>query len=445
MNRRDRLMIAIRNIIVNKSIVKKMVFGMIFVIMILFCILVVMCSYSEYICEFNEKHIKDCYYYTDIDQQEISETLLDDLRRKAEIEKQKYNAKEYSLLCTLKICDNIQMVAGNTQLVIGEEIYEQKEYYVNNREIFQNIRWEHSPIELALYKTDFSVFSDIVVDKYEGNWMKGTYPQEPGEIMMDTHVLDVFGAENYDDLLGKKISIYYLDENNEREILGEYCLTGIFNANILKTRESLVTTDNHMEHIYVNLLPEDETAFNINKGTIRYYFNDYKEYIKNYERIDDILKMNLQKKYATDIQGLQLTGKGMECCILYWILENIGKLLMLVAIGICLIITVSVMYIYQFYREQNSHYIKMLQNIGMQNKDIIWISSLEMLIMIAGATFFAIYLSILFMLIFNAIMQQVLDFQIVFDAKVCIISLLVSWIYFYCCFYITMKKRRYVS
>ena len=437
---RDRFLVAVRNIVINKPMVKKMIFGMVFVIMILFCVLIIISSYSEYIFRFNEKHSKDCYYYKEVEQQEISVSGTNDLIKQVESEKEQYNAENVSVLCTLKIQGGIQLLAGNTRVGIDNRIYEGDNYFVNNRAIYQNIHGKNSPIEMALYKDEFFVFADIITATYDGNWLVGKYPQQPGEIMMDTHILEVFGVEKPEALIGSEISIIYYDQENEREVISKYNLTGVFKGDILKVRESLMTTDNHLEHIYINLRAEDEKNFVIGHGSKRFYFSDYKKYIKNYEGMDEILKLNLQNKYAIDNQGVQLTGKGMECCILYWILEHIGKLLMFVAIAVCLIITISVMYIYRFYREQSKNYITMLRNIGMQNKDVIWIFFLELFTMVIFATLCAIYLSVIFMLFFNAVIQQVIDFKIVFNLRVCIISLLISWCYFYVCFYITMKK-----
>ena len=157
--------------------------------------------------------------------------------------------------------------------------------------------------------------------------------------------------------------------------------------------------------------------------------------------MDGILSLNISEVYAKEDSKVKLTGKGMEYSLLYWIMDHIGKLFMLIVGVVTLIITFSVCYIFQFYRDRNARYFSMLQNIGMQKRDRTWIFSIEMGAVMLVATVLGIYLSILFLLLFNLLTRQVLDFNIVFDIKTGILAVMLECFYFWLCMRVAMRKE----
>lgn len=436
---KDMVHIAFQNILAGKQMIKRMIFGIVFVIMILFCFLMILESYYEYIRIFNERNKKDCYYYTEISEQNISNGEIADVLSGVEENIQKFHANEASILCIIQIKNCYTEVnARNTCININGENYVATNYYVGKRKIYQDISGPLAPIWFALYKEDFSVFADTITSEYSGSYMIGEYPINPGEIMIDTYILDVYGIAYDEGLLGSEISIYVEDDYGKEILFDSYKITGIFQGDILEERESATTKDNHIEHIYVSPRIDDIDSYYILYGSIRYYFNDYSSFVENYKYMRSLLQMDIDKVKDVDVK---LTGKGMECYILYWMANNVGKLLLLISLVICIIITASVLYIFQFYRNRNATYISMLKSIGMTKRDRKCIFFIEISIAIIVASIIGVYLSVVFILLFNVITQQVLNFYISIEIKTAIVALLGSWAYFGLCFGCIMKEK----
>lgn len=440
---KDKVTIAFRNLSAGSRMVRKMIFCMTFVMMILFCSLTIIQSYHVYSEEFNQKHAADCYYYTELGNQVITDDTINDLLTQSRTVQERYHASEVSVLCTIQPRSmDMQLEVGNTNLALGDETYQAVNYFLYQRKLYQDIRWESSPFVCALYKKEMSVFTDKITAEYGEGYLLGNYPENPGEIMLDTYLLEVYGVKDIDEyLLGTTVSVCCTEEGTEEIVLKDYILTGIFQSNLLSYRESKLTADSHLEHVYVNLRTEDEARFMISSGSVRYYFENYAEYVLNYDNTNNILQLNVSEVYESDDTEMKLTGMGMEYCLLYWIMDHIGKLLLLVAAVIGLIITFSVFYVFQFYRNRNKRYLSMLLNIGMEKKDRRWIFSVEMFAVILAATVLGIYLSAVFLLLFNAVTRQVLNFNVTFDGKTGITAVFACWLYFGLCLRIAMRKE----
>lgn len=441
---KDKITIALQNLKAGKQMVRKMIFGMLFVVMIVFSVMTIMQSYFSYIENFNKKHTTDCYYYTEFKNQPITDNEINKLLKESANQKNKYNADEASVLCTITYNNNnnAEIEAGSTNLVINNVNYQGVNYFHSNRQVYQSIQSKESPVSLALYQKDFSVFSNTITTAYGKEYLIGKYPENSGEIMLDAYILDVYGVKDIDErLLGSTISITYTNKATKEIVLQNYKLSGIFKGDLLTQRESLMTNDNHLEHIYVNLRKEDYNKFNIYYGSVRYYFKDYIEYVNNYEYSKDILKLNVSKIFDSENNPLKITGLGMEYCLLYWVMNNIGKLLLLIAVAIGIIITFSVFYIFQFYRDRNARYLSMLRCIGMEKRDRTHIFTMEICSMMAIATVLGVYLSAIFLLLMNFVTKQALNFPMVFDIKIAIIAIIASWLYLTICMRIAMRKN----
>ena len=438
MRTKDIFKIAFRNLSAGKSMVKKMVFGITFIVMLVLCFFMVIDSYEEYIIKFNSEHVEDCYYYTLLDEREMSAETMHNILDK--YKKELHNADETVILCNIVLKDeNVSNEAGKVNICIGDVWYKAKKYYTNRNKIHQNIRGYMWPIEFGIYRNGMAIFPKNIINAYGEEYILGEYPVNEGEIMLDSYILDVYGISNAEELIGNNITISSVSEDGNDIVFENYKLTGVFKGELISERESSLTSDNHLEHIYVNVRGKDETRFKLQQGTVRYYFDDYAKFIENYKYMNHVISMNIDVLKEADVN---LTGYGMQYFILYWIMENIGKLLILVAAVIGLIITASVIYIFQFYKDRNEHYIAMLENIGMTRKDRMRIFRVEVSVMVLISTAIGIYLSVIFLMLFNMVTTQMLNFEIVFGVKAFVIALVCSLLYFGLCFLIVMRKRK---
>lgn len=445
----DKIQIAFQNVNAGRQMVRKIIFGMTFIVMLIFSILTILQSYVSYTEAFNQNNASNCYYYTEICDQEVQDATTNRLLSYTADLQERYQARETSVLCTLQPRDReLPLEAGSTGLILDGAAWQQiRKSFQGRRKIYQDIQSSGSLISLALYQPGMSVFADKITEGYGDEYLWGCYPQNPGEIMLDDYILEVYGVlgaetgKSIEDLLGKKVSIYAVDEAGDKVVLDEYLLTGIFRGDLLSVRESVTSKDYHLEHIYVNLRDGDLERFVISSGSIRLYYDDYLEYVKHYDHIKDILQLNISQINQSDDMELKLTVKGMEYCLLYWIMHNLGKLLVLVAAVIGLVITFSVFYIIRFYLERNARYLSMLRDIGMERRDRAWILSIEMCYMMFVATLIGVCLSAVFLTLLNVISGSALNFPIALDVGTGIISVLASWLYVWLCLCLAMRKE----
>lgn len=434
----DRALIALRNLKAGRQTAGKIVFGMTAVFVLLLCSLMSIQSFIVYTDEFNDRHSADCYYFEEIVGDNASYARMSTLSEYSQEEKARWHAEEVSVLCGIRpIWKEEELAAGSAGLSLDGSIYPFAGVFIYNRKPYENIYGETSPIEMALYQEGICIFPDKLTGRYKGDFLLGSYPATPGEIMLDTHILETYGIGIGAELLGKKVSIY--DLGTGETLLEDYILTGILEADFLSVRESLTADDYHLEHIYVNLCKEDRDRFIISKGSIRYYFKDFEEYVKHCERRDYILRLDTSQMFSSD-GGIKLTEKGIEYCLLYWIMHGVGRLLALIAVGVGIIITFSVFYLIEFYRHRNVCYFAMLEAIGMRLWDRTVIFSIEVCFMMLAATVLSIYLFLLLFCLMNIFTAQTMDFHMVLDVKVCLLAIIAGWVYFFVCLWIAMGR-----
>lgn len=437
---KDRVKIAFRNIIAGSKMSRKIVYGMTFVFMILFCSVVVINSYLDYINDYNQDHIKDCYYYSEFQNDQVTEIWIKDILNYCQREKERYQAKAVSIFCTLQLQESEDRLwAKNVKIRLKKKDYLIANYFIYKRKPYQNIHGESSNIEIALYKDELAMFAGKKTAQSDADYLIGRYPGNPGEIMLDTYILDIFGIkEAAENILGEKVRLCSFNERSEEVIIEEYILTGILNEKVFTERESMATNDYHFEHIYINPRREDLEQFKISRGSIRYYFSNYQEYVENYNHIQEIFGADID---MSESDNLQLTQDGLKFCIVYWIMHNIGGILLLVASIIIIINTLSIFYIFQFYRDRNADYLLMLQSIGMEKKDRRWIFFIEICSMMAIATLIGSYLAAIILILFNSVTKQVINFSVVIDLKSVLLSLLFCWMYLGLALLLVMRKK----
>lgn len=66
----------------------------------------------------------------------------------------------------------------------------------------------------------------------------GRYPENPGEIMLDTYILKSLGIDDYSEqMIGKSVCILYNGDEESDAILEEYTLSGILKENFISKKE----------------------------------------------------------------------------------------------------------------------------------------------------------------------------------------------------------------
>ena len=440
---KDMLIVALRNLSAGKSMVRKMIFAMSFIVMIIISFVAIVESYYKYKDKFNKDHSVDCYYYSELDAGVLSGDTISDIMLECNEKKQNYQAEDMLMLTSIELKDSEEVFfARDTGIVIDGKDYEANYKRYNRSKFYQNIQGKDACIELGFYTKGMKIFTDDMINRSPEQSIIGEFPENPGEIMLDTYILSVYGIENIDDtLIGNTISIVWNTEDSETVLFRDYVLTGIFASEMLELRESVLTKDYHLEHIYVNPVESDLASYQLRVGNVRYYFNNYTDYTEHYVDRDRILSLDVQS-LSNDPADVMLTPKGMEFMLMNWIMDHIGKLLIIIAFAIGLIVTFSLLYIFQFYRDRNARYLQMLHDIGMTKKNRFSIISIEMSITTFLATLLGIYITAILLILLNILMKSILSFEISLNIGIGCIAILASWLYFGLCFGISLKEQK---
>ena len=169
--------------------------------------------------------------------------------------------------------------------------------------------------------------------------------------------------------------------------------------------------DFHSEHMYVNPKHEDTKQLAI-FGTLRLYYENYQDYADNYDYIDGIMSVDtsvIQDSVLNDSKERpKLTTKGIQFCMLNWMMKNIGKLLIVIMLILTVLSAITVYYMYEFYSNRRANYIVMLRSIGMQKSDMRKLVIIEIMIMFLAALLMAIYFTVIILLFVRYITMMVL-------------------------------------
>lgn len=411
---KDMVVTAIRNIKSASRMAGKMIFGMTFVVMVIICFLVILVSYNSYIDDFDEKHMTDCFCYNIYDNSSIDSEYINELIKRGEEKKKEYNATEYSIVSVIKEENaDSEFVVGNTTINVDGKSYTPHCSPVFESKLYTNMQFEEASVGISLYQNRMNIFPKSTLNRYDGEPLIGAYPENEGEIMLDTYILNLYGVEEpYDKLLGKNVELLLNDENGQGIVLEKYVLTGIFDAELYELRESYRDYNTRAEHIYINPKSEDITKFGYIEGCIRYYYEEYSSLTENYKYMTSLVAMDMSELYDAEHIEQKITPDAMEYALLYWVMNSIGKLLLVIAGVICLIVIFSVAYIMGFYRARTKHYRTMQGYIGMQKKDITIIYGMELLIMLTASVVAGICVSYAFVVMFDSVMKVMLNFSI---------------------------------
>lgn len=429
----DKIAIARQNIVAGKTLVWKMVFGMMFIVMLMLSFSVLYKSFDDYIKSFGESNVRECYYLKVYYGAEFPVSGSDEMIKDAIATGKEKRSSETSILYTIDYVDSeLDLETSKIHLQIDEQEYKHKSKYVSNSKFYEDMFDKNSLIEMALYRDGMNVFPQNIQKRFGRECIIGRLPDNPGEIMLDTHMLQVYGVSVNEDLLGSTFSMVYFGDDGEKILIEEYVLTGIVKSEIFAAREGADVPDYHWEHMYINLKPEDEHNYYILYGSERYYQENYLAYINNCDYVDELLSLDMDVLGDENVE-VKLTPKGMEYCLLYWLMNDIGRLLLIVGVVVAVIITFSLFYIFRFYISRNEKYFSMLENIGMKRKDRRMIFIMEVAMIILIATLMGAYLSAMFLLLINLLLKSMLNFSLTFNLQLCMGMILVSWIYFALC------------
>lgn len=405
MSYRDIWVLAFRNLKAGKRNVRKIVLGIGFAFTLVYCFAAIVCFYKDYKNNFQKNYKSSCYYYEYLDSGN-PEGGADALIKSAKELAKEYGAAESALIIDLSLKGTDGFLrAEDFAIIINGIKYTPKSFFDRESNYYKNIKGGGYEIELGLYKDNLNVFPKSVYS--DGLNYIGKLPSGRGEIMLDDYILHIYGIDNPDGIIGANICLS-THGGNENIICGNYVVSGIFMTDELGKREEKTYHDYHFEHIYINLKAEDEERFSLS-GSRRFYFADYDSYLENCKYANELLQIEHDKDSLAN-GNYYVTEKGTEICVLNWIMRNIGRLLFILAAVIILIILFSLFYIIRFYRMRNFQYMKMLSCIGMDKRDRRRLYNAEMLIMIAGATVVALYLTFIFIMIFDYITNNVLSY-----------------------------------
>lgn len=159
MKNRDIFIVAMRNLRAGKEMTRKMVFGMMFVTVLMLSSVSVIQSFYYYTDDYNKNHIADCYFSIMFENSEISEAVLDNYCRQSKVKQQEYNAEETSILCTLGLKDaDWNLAAENLGIVIDDKEYSVENYTFSRVMLHQNIQYGSSEIDKLCTATNYPSF-----------------------------------------------------------------------------------------------------------------------------------------------------------------------------------------------------------------------------------------------------------------------------------------------
>ena len=288
--------------------------------------------------------------------------------------------------------------------------------------------------QIALFNESLSPFPNGLFGEGREIMLAGSLPENPGEIMLDEYLLKVYGIddENPEKLIGKSLSVLYRyqEVNNKKEEVGDpidipvlekYVISGIFRASCLDVRENY-TYDCHLEHIYVNIRPEEMKDIMVDRPSMRIFYNSFEDLASDISTDKGLISAILEKLSEDKPGELKMTEKGYMFCILQWILTNVGKLLIALGLVGIAVITFALGYILKFYNGRNLKFLTMLSCIGMRKKDRNGLYLREMILMGSIAYAAAFYVYTIYYCIFTYFLKQGLDFYAEVNMPVMILA-----------------------
>lgn len=415
MKNKDIIRLAYRNLKAGKSNVNKIVFSIGIGILLVLCYFIIFNYHSEYKDGFEKDYSKFTYVYKRIDWHcALPEAKA---RIQYELENKEYpNASEVVVLpCVEPLDDRANITPENLLMELDGNNYKGESYFSYESPLYATFDNSDWGIDLGYYLPEYNIFPDCLYE--DGLKLVGELPNNHGEILVSEYFLDVYGFEGVkEDAIGKKVNLTTFINDEAYPICKDYIISGVFDPEELYKREATLDDADIWSiywesyiHIYINFKPEDDAGLSLCMSEIRYYFDDYDSLVESYDYAQVLTSLG-----NDDNNVYRITDKGMELCVFSWIIDNLGKLLGVMGAAIILVVFFSLFYIIRFYFSRNSKYIDMLECIGMDRNDRIRLRATEMVMMLLGAIFVALYLTLIFLILFQYITNKFLSYGFTF-------------------------------
>ena len=427
---RDSLKIACQNIRIYKGMTRKIVFCLFIITMVIFCFLIFLFSYGDFRDSFWEKYASECYIY-------INENVEDNKNEYETSEGISYNEylenivsyhqiardigaseiSDYSII-NFNFSDETKLFSGAVLEVDGR-LYTAKA--LPNGMLGRKIYETTESMEITTYQRGNSFIPrNCVKDDVFSNYIYGSYPENPGEVMVSDYILESYGftKKQQRNLIGKKISLFAEDETKNK-YFSEYILTGIFKAEVMEKREYEFSGNTHTEHIAVNLRKDEYDNINLKSSTCRFYFTSYQKLQEGQQQLEKVFPERVEINY-----------KGNKYSIVTKCLNVIYKILFFLAVGLVFAMSVSVINMLHFFLQRNTEYFSMMRKIGMQSFNIYQIYFFELLTLISIAVMIGTYSSIVLVMIFNIVYRNIVESDLMLNISTCFICIIFLFAYF---------------
>lgn len=400
MSAKDKWVTALRNVTAGKKTGIRIVIGFALCFFLLFCMMIIGCFYGDYCREFEEKNRSQCYFFTDVRARSLPEmeTELAEKRTWAEA----CGADVCAEMIALRPADGELVLMKDVSLLIDGTAETTKQYSLGRKVYYENLTSSMASLDIAMYTDRRDWCGNVTAEPIRGTW-----PDRKGELLLDDYLLSVFGIKP-ESIVGKRITIRV----KNRDILTDYVVSGVVDRALLRNRESdeYTLSDYHIEHLYVHLRGEDCEGFVPCGGTIRYYFDTVRSFTDHFTFSGKPGDGTVVHSASGDVM-LNLTDKGLTICLVTFFTAKFGRILLGLGTGICVLIMLSLFYVLWFYLQRNKRYMTMLECIGMERSERMGLRRRELAILGAGALAVALYLTLLFFLVFRYLVERVLQFR----------------------------------
>ncbi len=375
MKQTDRLTLALRNIRRNPIFSLKII-GMIFTCAVLLCTMLTYCLSLHTSMEGLVKQKMSLCQNVIIANQETAETLTQ-------------NAEEYTITSEL-----------NLRQMAGESDDEMKQLYLNASSLEWNgVRYKgvndftydfdangvasESAYDVP-FRVDALVSGSTLLAKAEqeefrqkfdkeSSWLTGRLPQNPDELLMSDYMLEKYGfsKEAQAALIGEKLSIYLKDVC----ILEGYTLCGIVDADIFYLHGK-----ERCAQIYVTETAE-LSSFHVPSYLMRLFAEDFSE--ASAQRTE--LMEGGYDLLSNDTIALFTTISMQQLLI--------GRTSAAVCVVVLLALSVALFAMLQNYVQQKSDYYRMLQCMGLREKQLRRLFFAELLLLAIPSLLLGLVLS----------------------------------------------------
>lgn len=434
MKRVDRMKTAARNLHAGKQSAVRITIGITFLMVFVLSYVLVVKAFSEYRESQEKGQGNACYRYLPIMPgieltgleakcKEIIERNTDSLQigtsvlisvedkgwyRSQSVSENLSEEEDWASIFMLIRSNDGCYTSGDMALEVEEKEYKAEVYTSIRQEAYQDLNGENSTFRIGLYDPSYQIYPVWLTGDRSGDDIIGNLPGRPGEILLDEYLISVFQITGKaEDLIGKTISLRRAGSGGT--VLEEYRISGVVRMETWNCREKGNTDDPHKEHIWAYLKDEDKAGFEVESGTVRFYYPSYQAMTQSIRDFGAFLR-NHGSGEEVIREGGAPTQAGTEICIFGWLLSRAKNLLLILGGAAVFATLCATGYLWNFYRSRSRRYYDMLDAIGMRQADRKSIFRYEILIMIAMGTLISGYFMVLFWLVFQYIVKNAMNY-----------------------------------